>query len=220
LPHVSVLDPPFTLADDHPPHNPALGEKFIGLVVDALTTSPSWHDTALLIVYDEHGGFYDHVPPPNPIAPGKWGDAPYGFRVPALLVSPFSRKPSHLTYDHTSFMKSVHERWGVGFPAEIYDVRWSAAESIWSALDNAEPLPQGLYTGVGRADDVGSLNWATGIYDRLADDFLRFEALLDRIFVLPELKELDNRPNVFASLSLFEHKVVTQKRMYVASSAS
>jgi phospholipase C len=41
LPHVSILDPPFTLADDHPPHNPALGEKFIGLVVDALTTSPA-----------------------------------------------------------------------------------------------------------------------------------------------------------------------------------
>lgn len=60
LPTLSVIDPPFTLADDHPPHDPKLGEKFIGLVVDALTTSQSWRNSALLIVYDENGGFFDH----------------------------------------------------------------------------------------------------------------------------------------------------------------
>lgn len=217
LPHVSILDPPFTLADDHPPHNPALGEKFIGLVADALTTSPSWQDTLLLILYDEHGGFFDHVVPPPPRVPGKWGDTPFGFRVPALIVSPFSSPVSHVTYEHTSFMKSVHERWNVQFPPDIYDVRWAEAPSIWSTLARNEPLPTGIYTGVDRADSIASLNWATGIYDRLRDDFRGFERLLDRIFVLPELKSLDNRADVFQTLSRFEHKVVTQKRMYVAA---
>jgi hypothetical protein len=217
LPQVSIIDPPFTLADDHPPHDPKLGEKFIGLVVDALTTSPSWPETVLLILYDEHGGFYDHVAPPKPRVIGKFGDDPLGFRVPALIVSPLSTKTSHVTFDHTSFMKSIQERWSVEFPPETYDTRWTGSASIWSALTAAEALPTGIYTGVvERTDAVAALNWATGIYNRLSDDFRRFEGLLDRIFVLPELKALDNRPEVFHSLSLFEHKVVTQKRMYVA----
>jgi phospholipase C len=221
LPHISILDPPFTLADDHPPHNPGLGEKFIGLVVDALTTSPSWEDTLLLLLYDEHGGFFDHVTPPPPAVVGKWGDTPLGFRVPALIVSPFSGKTSHDTFEHASFMNTVHQRWGVLFPEETYDVRWTGAQSIWSTLTETKPLPTGIYTGVvDRADSIASLNWATGVYDRLGDDFQRFEGLLDRIFVLPELKTLDNRAEVFRSLSLFEHKVVTQKRMYVAAAGS
>lgn len=220
LPHVSILDPPFTLADDHPPHNPQLGEKFIGLVVDALTTSPSWEDTLLLILFDEHGGFFDHVEPPQPTVPGKWNDAPLGLRVPAIVVSPFSTKSSHITYEHTSFMKTVNERWGVDFPAKTYDSRWTGAQSIWSTLSQTQPLPNGVYTGTERADPIASLNWATGVYNRLSDELARFEGLLDRIFVLPELKGLDNRAKLYASLSLFEHKVVTQKRMHAATAAT
>lgn len=153
--------------------------------------------------------------PPAPAVPGKWGDTPLGYRVPALVISPSSSNVSHINYEHTSFMKTVSERWGVSFPDETYDVRWASAQSIWSTLTETNGLPTGISTGVDRADNIASLNWATGIYDRLGDDFQRFEGLLDRIFVLPELKALDNRADVFRSL--FEHKVVTQKRMHVAA---
>ena len=219
LPHVSVVDPPFQIAEDHPPHNPMLGEKFIGLVVDALTTSQSWHDTALLIVYDEHGGFYDHVLPENLKVQDQWKGATYGFRVPAIIVSPYSggRTCLHDTFDHTSFMKSIHERWGVEFPEILYGPRWKQANSIWTACEGQDALGQGLYTGVEREDVVAALNWATGIYERLSDEPRRFEHLLERIFVLPELKALDRRAALFDTLNAFEHHVVTQKRMYSAS---
>src|SRR5579871_6899430 len=78
LPTVSILDPAFSLCDDHPTHNVQLGQKFIGLVVDALTRSEAWEDTALLITYDENGGFYDHVLPPQPCNAAAQ-DAPLGF---------------------------------------------------------------------------------------------------------------------------------------------
>jgi phospholipase C len=53
LPTVSIIDPPFSVADDHPSHDPRLGQKFVGLIVDALTNSESWETSALLILYDE-----------------------------------------------------------------------------------------------------------------------------------------------------------------------
>lgn len=222
LPHVSIVDPPFTLADDHPPHDPKLGEKFIGLVVDALTTSKSWDDTALLILFDEHGGFYDHVKPLNPDIENKWKDAPYGFRVPALIVSPFTGNTQcvHTTFDHTSFISSIHDQWKVQFPSVPYDVRWTKANTIWGAFNTATRVDRGIYTGVKPDDTIGSLNWAAGIYDRLKDDVQRFEHLLDRIFVLPELKPLDQRASVFDTLGAFEHQVITQKRMIGATSGA
>ena len=221
LPHVAIVDPPFQLAEDHPPHNPLLGEKFIGLVVDALTTSQSWHDTVLLIVYDEHGGFYDHVPPEAPLIENKWKDTPYGFRVPAIIVSPYSggAKCVRDVFDHTSFMKSINERWNVEFPTDTYDCRWTEANSIWTACDGAPGLGTGIYTGVTPDTPVAALNWATGVYERLADEPRRFENLLERIFVLPELKALDQRAGLFDTLNAFEHHVVTQKRMLEAAAA-
>ncbi len=221
LPHVSVIDPPYTLADDHPPHAPALGEKFIGLIVDAVTTSQSWSDTAILIVFDEAGGFYDHVRPPQPEVANRWDDTPLGFRVPALIVSPYSSKRvSHTVYDHTSFAKSLNERWEVKFGDE-FDTRWSKANSFWDCVDcNADPLPPGNYTDVKRVSPVAGLDWGTGVYARVGDELNKFEALLERIFVLPQLKALDQRANVFEILTSLEHKVVTQKRMLRYGSAS
>ncbi len=213
LPSVSVVDPPFTLADDHPPHDPALGQKFIGLVVDALTNSPAWEKSVLLILYDESGGFYDHVAPP---ATGVAGDPDpnYGFRVPALVVSPYARRgaASHTLYDHTSFIASLRALWGLDLASTgtQFGMRWPAANTFWDALDfTAPPLPRGTYTGA----PLAGINWASGVRDRLASPLGQFEALLERIFVLPELKTLDRRGDVFDILGKMEDNVVTVKRM-------
>jgi phospholipase C len=104
---VSWIDPAFTdfnplgfpVNDDHPP-------------ADALASSPQWDRALLVIVYDENGGFYDHVPPP-PAAddePEMFGS--YGVRVPAIIVSPWiePRTVSHTLFDHTSIIKTILSR--------------------------------------------------------------------------------------------------------------
>ncbi|MDQ6941698.1 MAG: hypothetical protein M3169_04180 [Candidatus Eremiobacteraeota bacterium] len=218
LPSVSIVDPPFTLADDHPPHDPALGEKFIGLVVDALTHSPAWDKSVLVIVYDEAGGFYDHVPPPKSGVASD-PDANLGFRVPALIVSPYSKGGvSSTQYDHTSFIATLQELWNLKEPLTAknpeFGIRWPEAKSFLDALDfgTKNPLPRGTYTG--DPLPLAQINWASGIRDRLASPLGKFEGLLERIFVLPELKLLDRRADVYDTLNKMEHDVVTLKRMH------
>ena len=75
LPSVSFIDPDFIEfppgADDQAPSDPIDGQRFVGTVVNALLASPSWAKTLLIVTYDEHGGFYDHVPPPPPRSSSK-----------------------------------------------------------------------------------------------------------------------------------------------------
>ena len=114
---VSWIDPAFTnfnplgfpVNDDHPPADIQDGQDLVLAVYDALASSPQWESSLLVIVYDEHGGFYDHVPPPQ--APD---DEPemfgrYGVRVPAIVVSPWAepRTVSHTVFDHTSIIKTI-----------------------------------------------------------------------------------------------------------------
>ena len=102
-----ILDP--NSNDDHPPTDIRAGQAFILEIYDALTRSPNWNETLLVIVYDEHGGFYDHVSPPA-INDGS-GYATLGVRVPAILVGPrVGRSVCHETFDHTSLIKTVLTR--------------------------------------------------------------------------------------------------------------
>ena len=218
LPTVSFIDPPFTLADDHPTHDPRMGQKFVGLVVDALTHSESWAKTALLILYDENGGFYDHAAPPAGVGapPAPLLDQPLGFRVPAIVVSPYAKQgyACKTAFDHTAVMKSISTRWEVPFGDE-YGPRWQLSPDIWSSCFDfgADPLPPGPYT----PDAFHDLHWGTGIHDRLGNLTEGFERLLERVFVLPELKALDGRASLYDTLADLEQRVITRKRLYVAS---
>ena len=87
------------------------------------------------------------------------------------------------------------------------------ANSFWDALDfTQQPLPRGTYTGDPRI--LAQKNWASGIRERLDSPLGKFEALLERIFVLPELKVLDRRSDVYDTLGKMEDNVVTLKRMH------
>jgi phospholipase C len=143
LPAFTWVDPGFLYNDDHPPHHPGLGQMFLALVHEALARSPLWERCLLVITYDEHGGFYDHVPPP------KTGDDyaeegfdQLGFRVPAVIAGPWVRPgTSHVVLDHTSTLKYVCERFGV----EPWTARIAAATSLEVVLDKeamarGEPL--------------------------------------------------------------------------------
>ncbi len=96
--------------DEHPPQNIQKGEGSVANdIVNAIGKSRYWDKSATFITWDDYGGFYDHVPPPQVDQYG------YGFRVPCLVVSPYSKKGfiDGNTYDHTSILKTVENRFGL-----------------------------------------------------------------------------------------------------------
>jgi len=125
LPAVSWIDPRFKdlrvlgpdSNDDHPPSDVIAGQDLVLTIYNALSSSPLWGKTLLIITYDEHGGFYDHVTPPVAV-----DDKPefqrLGVRVPTLLVSPLVSGPTTSTgvlgpdfhFDHTSIIKTILSR--------------------------------------------------------------------------------------------------------------
>lgn len=127
------IDPGFSYNDDHPPHHVQLGQLFIAMVYAALSQSPAWERTLLLITYDEHGGFHDHVPPPSVDDDyAAEGFDQLGFRVPSLIVGPWVRQGvDPTTYDHTSVLKYVCERFGL----QPWNTRIASANSLAAALD-------------------------------------------------------------------------------------
>jgi phospholipase C len=160
LAQVSWVDPNFkdvNLAhiqsnDDHPPSDVQDGQEFVFLIYNALASGPKWDRTLLLVLYDEHGGFYDHVPPPeapddNPATFGR-----YGIRVPALVVSPWvaGRSVSNTLFDHTSIIKTILPRF---CPGEL--VRQTGIDAVIHWLEPGHPH----YTGkrVAEAAHVGEL---------------------------------------------------------------
>ena len=108
--------------DQHPPHDVVYGEQLIAQVYNAIRSSPAWKKTLLVITYDEHGGCYDHVPPPTaappaPAAPGAFHFDRFGVRVPALVISPYvaagtvlRSAPNDPPFDHTSIIRTVRDR--------------------------------------------------------------------------------------------------------------
>jgi phospholipase C len=90
---------------EHPPNGTCLGENWSVDQVNAVMQGPDWDSTAIVIVWDDFGGFYDHVPPPQVDGYG------LGVRVPALIISPFARPSyiSHTQYEFSSVLKSIEE---------------------------------------------------------------------------------------------------------------
>jgi phospholipase C len=169
LPAVSYVDPDFGLADvigglvpgqpvpekvraqgadEENPQNIRIGAAFAASVVNAVLDSPAWKRTLLIWFYDEHGGYYDHVPPPVAIAPDKIkpdiekpdfqaGFTRYGPRVPAVVASPYS-KPHGVTnvvHDHTSVLAFIEQKWNL--PALTH--RDANAHSLLDFLDLSKP---------------------------------------------------------------------------------
>ncbi len=111
-------------SSQHPMDGMQKGEELIKTVYEAIFNSPLWENSLLIITYDEHGGFYDHVSPPDAVPPGDGSSkyskhgfdfTRYGVRVPAVVVSPYipANTVSKTLYDHTSIIKTVTENWNL-----------------------------------------------------------------------------------------------------------
>jgi phospholipase C len=148
LPGFSLVDPNFTKTSEEDPQDIQIGEAFAARVINAAIHGPAWPKTLLVWVYDEHGGYYDHVPPPAAVKPDDVApnlaptDIPgsydrYGFRVPAVVVSPYARRDyvSHVVHDHTSILKLVETKWNL--PALTY--RDANADNLLDSLDLHSP---------------------------------------------------------------------------------
>ena len=147
LPKVSFVDPSFlgedqgVSGDDHPHGDIRDGEAFLNSVYEAVVTSPNWSNTVLVINFDEWGGFFDHVAPalaPIPPADAALGsDGRRGFRVPALVISPWSPRATvaHGVYDHTSVLRMIEWRWSL----RPLTVRDATARNLAEVLNLSQP---------------------------------------------------------------------------------
>ena len=129
LPAVAYIVP--SGASEHPPGSVQTGQKFVKSLIQGLMRSDLWKSSAFLLLYDDWGGWYDHVLPPQVDAYG------YGFRVPALLISPYAKR-GHVDstiLDFTSILKFIEENWNIEPLAE----RDAKANNFLSAFDFSQP---------------------------------------------------------------------------------
>lgn len=125
LPAVSYLIP--SGASEHPPGSLKAGQRFIATVVQSLMQSSAWESSAFMYTYDDWGGWFDHVRPPQVDEFG------YGFRVPTLLISPYARRGyvDSTVLDFSSVPRFIQENWGLAPLAE----RDANANAFMDAFD-------------------------------------------------------------------------------------
>jgi phospholipase C len=145
MPNVIFIEPEYTDGphaepnDDHAPTGVEPGQVFLAGVYQTLTSNPArWANTMLVVTYDEHGGFFDHVPPLKiPTTINATHIATTGVRVPAFIISPYVQPGSVFTgpLDHTSLLQLLDDRFvrGEGYSIEV-NQRQAALNRILNAL--------------------------------------------------------------------------------------
>jgi phospholipase C len=108
LPPVTWVTPRFPLSD-HPEYSMCWGENWTTRIVNTIMRSPMWKDTAIFVTWDDYGGFYDHVPPPQVDGFG------FGIRVPLLVISPYAKEGyvDHTLGEFSSILRFIEDNWGL-----------------------------------------------------------------------------------------------------------
>jgi phospholipase C len=134
LPELSVIDPDFKVSDGYPMRDVRLGEAFLSSIYHAMAASPQWSRSLLLVTYDEHGGYFDHVPPPE-TADTRTDFRQLGFRVPAFVIGPtvWSGKVVSTQFEHSSLAATLATRFGI----ESLGPRMDASADLASCIDPA-----------------------------------------------------------------------------------
>jgi phospholipase C len=140
LPSVTWVTPRFELSD-HPPESTCFAQNWLADLVNAVMRSDGWEQTAMFITWDEWGGLYDHVPPPEV------DDLGFGFRVPALVVSPYSKRGyvDDAEGEFSTPLKFIEDNWGLPYLTRRIE-RTHNFEHVFDFSRNprtdAEPLPK------------------------------------------------------------------------------
>ncbi|MCP4872649.1 MAG: alkaline phosphatase family protein [Proteobacteria bacterium] len=203
LPAVTYIDPIFGRNDDHPPAHPMAGQVLIASVYEALANSPHWDRCLLVITYDEHGGFFDHVPPPlaQDDRPESGHDQ-LGFRVPTVIAGPWVKQGavSHSVYDHTSclaLLEYLHE-------LEPLTARDAAANNLLDVLDeerlltNTPAAPATLPVIDADPEVIYADECLTGLRDAIPEGLTGQPELEAAFDALPEPSLLDRRADTDA----------------------
>ncbi len=159
-------------SDMHPPHDITFGERLIAHVYNTLRASPCWQKSLLIITFDEHGGCYDHVPPPRAVSPDGEPSREgftfnrYGVRVPAVLVSPYIKAGTVLRitddlahqgppypFDHTSVIATLRRRFALGGPLTHRDGAAPLLGSVFNLTGPENPGPESLTPTSGEQDN-------------------------------------------------------------------
>jgi len=133
LPPVTWITPRFELSE-HPEYNFCYGENWTTKVVNAIMNSPMWKNTAIFVTWDDYGGFYDHVPPPQV------DDFGFGIRVPLIVISPYAvdGKVSGELGEFSSVLRFIEDNWGLNQLTK----RDKQATPMMSAFDfHQDPRP-------------------------------------------------------------------------------
>jgi phospholipase C len=144
LPPFAIIDPAFAgggANDDHPDHDIRMGQALIASVVAALGQSPQWSKCLLVVTYDEHGGFFDHVPPPA-VTDDNPDFRNLGFRVPTIVIGPTVRRGCAVdeVFEHSSVAATAQIKWGL----PPLNARAAAAKDLSPCIDPrriGNPLP-------------------------------------------------------------------------------
>jgi phospholipase C len=140
LPPVVFIDPSFSFNDYHPPHYPLVAEQLVSAAYTALATSPQWDRCMYTLTFDEHGGFFDHVPPGTaPDALASQGFNQLGFRVPGFVIGPQVKKGMVCStpLEHTSALKHIETVYSLS----SLTMRDAAANDLSSCLDPTQKQP-------------------------------------------------------------------------------
>jgi phospholipase C len=182
FPQYAFIEPAYFGAgqnDQHPPADIFAGEALIANVYNALwRNAPLWQKTLLVILYDEHGGFYDHVAPPPAVPPDtntqEFAFNEYGPRVPALLISPWlDHQVVSDVFDHTSLLKYVTDKWSLGplggrVAAAASFGRYLTQRSS-ARLDTPEPLAAPQFTPAAQAPEMNANQNALVAFSRFLE---------------------------------------------------
>jgi len=172
----TFIEPDYHVAADfaggnsqHPKDDVTRGEALLKRVYETIRNSPHWEHSLLIVTYDEHGGFYDHVPPPRTVAPGDAITDPennrynfdftqLGVRVPAIIISPLIPRGiiDHIVYDHTSVLATVEHIFGL-LPLTERDRQANTLNHLFTLAtpraDAPRTLPDPVQSGIAYTDE-------------------------------------------------------------------
>ncbi len=185
LPAVAYLVP--SGASEHPPGSIQSGQKFVRGLIQELMRSEFWNHSAFVLTYDDWGGWFDHVPPPQ------IDDYGLGFRVPTILVSPYARKGYVVSneYEYSSFLKFIEDNWGLQSLTE----RDARALNMFEAFDfNQAPRPP-VFVSSTRGDKPVSLPLIPVIYVTYGGIIILSGIVVARSLLRPNWNPFNSQPS-------------------------